>query len=118
RHQPLADRRADLTVSRVKLAVISDRHNFIAPILQQHLPCGAVTLGEALYIANGPAAHRAFAGHARVATDGAQAFAFAHSGADGVGDFTGVICLRHFLLFLTRGTAKVYSKAVSMGIDI
>src|SRR5205823_9117041 len=95
RHQPLADRRADLTVSRVKLAVISDRHNFIAPILQQHLPCGAVTLAEAIDIADRPAAHRAFAGHARVATDGAQAFAFGHSGADGVGDFTGVICLRH-----------------------
>src|SRR5436190_18360383 len=95
RHEPLADPRADLTVSRVKLAVISDRHNFVAPILQQHLACGAVTVGEALYIADGPATHRAFAGHARVATDGAQAFAFGHSGSDGVGYFTGVIRLRH-----------------------
>jgi hypothetical protein len=52
-------------------------------------------LVETLDIANRPTANGAFAGHAGIATDGAKALALGHSGADGFGDFAGVVRLRH-----------------------
>jgi hypothetical protein len=79
---------------------------FGPPNIQQHLPCGAVAFAEALYIADGPATHRALAGHAGVSADGPQAFAFGHSGADGFRDFFGVIRKRHYCYCFSRASLR------------
>ena len=56
RHQPLANTSTDLTISWIEFAVIRDLYDLVRPILQQHLPCGAVALAEAVDITDRPTA--------------------------------------------------------------
>jgi hypothetical protein len=103
---PLPDTGSDLTIAWVKLSVICNVHYLICPVVHQEKAGRPVSWAEPIDITDGPAAYRALTGHFRISTDRTKAFAFGHSGADGVGDFSGVIGLRHFFLFLSRAILR------------
>lgn len=61
RHDPLSNTGADLPISWIKLSVIGDVHNLVAPVIHQEQSRCPVTVVEIVKVAHCPAADGAFA---------------------------------------------------------
>ena len=104
RHQPLANTSTDLTISWIEFAVIRDLYDLVRTILQQHLPCGAVALAEAVDITDRPTAK--FLHWACHIAAVARRLSVGHSGADGVGDLPRVVICAILVVILIRAILR------------